>query len=184
MVIRPARADDFEAIAAITNHYIATTSIHFAYEPVEPAELRGMWERTRARHVWLVAEDAPPELPRAVVGYAKSGLWRERAAYAWTCELGLYIAPEQRGHGIGTALYDELLAELPLRGFRSAVSGITLPNDPSIALHRKLGFEHVGTFVDAGWKQGEWHAVDWWQKRFATGPEGPVQGIAHPVKGP
>lgn len=183
MVIRPARADDFEAIAAITSHYITTTSIHFAYEPVEPAELRGLWERTRDRHVWVVAEDAAPELTGAVVGYAKSGVWRERAAYAWTCELGLYIAPEQRGHGIGTALYSELLAELPLRGFRSAVAGITLPNDPSIALHRKLGFEHVGTFEDAGWKHGAWHAVDWWQKRVATGLHGPVQGIAYPVEG-
>lgn len=182
MVIRPARVDDFEAIAAITNHYIETTSIHFGYEPVSAAELRELWESTRDRHGWLVAENATPELSGAVVGYAKSGIWRERAAYRWTCELGLYIAPEQRGHGIGTTLYSTLLAELPLRGFRSAVAGITLPNDPSIALHTKLGFEHVGTFADAGWKQGAWHAVDWWQKRFATGPEGPVRGIAHPVE--
>ena len=45
MAIRPARADDFEAIAAITNHYIVTTSIHFAYAPITlrraPRLLRG-----------------------------------------------------------------------------------------------------------------------------------------------
>jgi len=169
MVIRPARAEDFEAIAAITNHYITTTTIHFAYEPIEADAQRALWEHTRDRHPWLVAEDAPPETIGPVVGYAKSGTWRERAAYQWTCEVGLYIAPDQRGRGIGTALYDELLAELPVRGFRSVVSGITLPNDPSIALHKKFGFAHVGTFQDAGFKMGAWHAVDWWQKRFANG---------------
>lgn len=174
MIIRPARSDDFTAIAAITNHYITTTSIHFAYEPVSAADLRAMWDAHQARHPWLVAEEATPGAPSGpVLGYAKSGVWRDRAAYAWTAEVGLYIDAAARGRGLGTALYDELMTELVLRGFRSAVAGITLPNEPSIALHKKLGFEHVGTFADAGWKRGEWHAVDWWQKRFSTGPEGP-----------
>ena len=30
MAIRPVREDDFTALAAITNHYIATSAIHFA----------------------------------------------------------------------------------------------------------------------------------------------------------
>lgn len=171
MVIRPVRDSDFATIAAITNHYITTTSIHFAYDPVSEDELRGLWSRTKERHPWLVAEQDPHGGP--VVAYAKSGVWRERAAYAWTCEVGLYVSAELRGHGIGTAIYSELLGECAQRGFRSAVAGITLPNDGSIALHEKLGFEHVGTFVDAGWKQDAWHAVDWWQKRFATDARGP-----------
>jgi phosphinothricin acetyltransferase len=174
MLIRPVRAEDFTAIAAITNHYIATTAIHFAYEPVTADELRATWERHRDRHPWLVAEDGPPGTPGPVVGYAMSGVWRDRAAYSWTAEVGLYIAPDARGRGLGTALYEELLGEVRMRGFRSAVSGITLPNEASIALHKKFGFDHVGTFADAGWKLGEWHSVDWWQKRFAIGPERPM----------
>ena len=168
MAIRPARAEDFGTIAAITNHYITTTSIHFAYEPVAEAELRGMWERSRDRHPWLVTEDSGE-----VLGYAKSGVWRERAAYNWTCEVGLYIADHARGRGLGRALYDALLAECERRGFRSAVAGITLPNAPSIALHERCGFRRVGAFEDAGWKHDAWHAVEFWQKRFKTGPEGP-----------
>lgn len=174
MVIRPARDDDFPMIAAITNHYIETTAIHFAYEPASEQELRSTWSR-RGKHVWLVAEDTPPEMSGPVVGYAKSGVWRDRAAYAWTAEVGLYVDRSARGHGIGTALYSQLLAELPLLGFRSAVAGITLPNEGSISLHKKLGFEHVGTFQDAGWKLGAWHAVDWWQKRFSVAPVGPTE---------
>jgi L-amino acid N-acyltransferase YncA len=174
MVIRPARAEDFPSIAVITNHYIANSSIHFGYEPVSEQELRNTWDAS-SQHVWLVAEDVPPGQPGAVLGYAKSGVWRERAAYAWTAELGLYVAQHARGRGLGTALYLELLAELEQRRFRSAVAGIVLPNDASIRLHQKLGFQRVGTFVDAGWKKGSWHAVDWWQKRFATDDRPPPE---------
>ena len=38
MAIRPARDDDFAALTAITNHYITTSSIHFAYEPLATGE--------------------------------------------------------------------------------------------------------------------------------------------------
>ncbi len=174
MTVRPAQPGDFEAIAAITNHYIATTSIHFGYEPVTAGDLvRGF----DGKHPWFVTTRGDE-----VVGYAKSGTWRDRAAYAWTCEVGLYIAEGARGHGLGRALYDVLLADLEQRGFRSAIAGITLPNEASIALHERCGFTRVGTFADAGWKQGAWHAVEFWQKPLARRPGEPpvlVDGPRH-----
>ncbi len=160
-MIRPVAAGDFAAIAAITNHYIATTAIHFAYEPVTDAALRDSWQAHRETHPWFVAEDGG-----RVVGYAKAGIWRERPAYAWTTEIGLYLADDQRGKGIGTQLYAALLAELAAKGFRSAIAGIALPNDASLALHRRFGFESVGIVRDAGWKHDRWHDVEFLQKRF------------------
>jgi L-amino acid N-acyltransferase YncA len=168
MMIRPVADDDFVAIASITSHYIATSAIHFAYEPITAEYLHGLW-CAHARHPWFVASDR-----QGVVGYAKSGVWRDRIAYRWTAEVGLYLAPHACGRGLGSGLYDALLDELATRGFRSAVAGITLPNDASIALHRRHGFTRVGVFHDAGYKLGAWHAVEFWQKRFATGPEGPA----------
>ena len=162
MVIRPARSDDFAAIAAITNHYIATTAIHFAYEPIEPEELVAKW-RTQ-EYPWLVVEDGGE-----LAGYAKSGAWRDRAAYKWTCEVGLYIADGARGRGLGSALYAALLDAVARRGFRSAIAGITLPNDVSVALHARLGFASVGVVRDAGFKLGGWHDVEFFQKQFASG---------------
>lgn len=100
----------------------------------------------------------------------RSSSWRERAAYSWTAETGLYIARDARGRGLGKPLYAALLDELARTGFRSAVAGIALPNEPSIALHRALGFERVGVFRDAGWKTNAWHDVEWWQRRFAVDP--------------
>ena len=169
-MIRPARADDFPAIAAITNHYITTTTIHFAYEPLPVEKFLAAWTD---RHPWFVAaEDG------IVVGYAKAGVWRDRAAYDWTTEIGLYIHHEHRGRGLGKALYAALLDELAKRGFRSAIAGITLPNDPSIALHQAFGFESVGVVRDAGFKHGQWCAVEFFQKRFTTDASSPA---GHPA---
>jgi L-amino acid N-acyltransferase YncA len=49
------------------------------------------------------------------VGYAKAGIWRDRPAYSWTTEIGLYVADHVRGARIRRALYTQLLAELPRR---------------------------------------------------------------------
>jgi phosphinothricin acetyltransferase len=169
MPIRPARDDDFTAITAITNHYITTSAIHFAYQPLAEADLLAMWHGYRERFPWLVIEDAGQ-----VAGFAKAGTWRDRAAYAWTAETGVYIADAARGRGLGRRVYVALLEELERRGFRSAVAGITMPNDVSTALHVALGFESVGTVRDAGWKLGAWRDVAFWQKRFATDANGPA----------
>ena len=169
MTIRPARDDDFPAIAGITNHYIETSTIHFAYEPVSADSLREHWAESRGRFPWLVAEEAA----EGVVAYAKAGTWRDRTAYDWTAEVGLYVHPRAHRRGIGRAIYGALLEELARRGFRSAIGGIALPNDASEELHRALGFEPVGVVRDAGWKHGRWCDVAFWQKRLATGAGGP-----------
>ena len=160
MSIRLAREDDFVAIAAITNPYIASTAIHFGYEPVTADELAAPWRA--GAYPWLVLDED------GVIGYAKAGVWRERAAYRWTAETGIYLAPTAHGRGLGTALYGALLDELAARGFRSVVTGITLPNEASVRLHRRLGFVDVGVVREAGFKLGAWHDVSFWQKRLAT----------------
>jgi len=160
-VIREPRADDFVALTAITNHYIETTAIHFGYEPLAAGYLQEAWAHGRERYPWLVADDGE------VVGYAKAGVWRDRAAYAWTTEVSLYVAPTRQRRGLGRALYQALLAELERRGFRSAIAGITLPNDPSRAFHEAFGFVSVGVVRDAGYKLGRWHDLGLFQKRLA-----------------
>ena len=160
MSIRPAREDDFAAIAAITNRYIANTAIHFGYEPVTGEELAASWRD--GAYPWFVLDED------GVIGYAKSGVWRARAAYRWTCETGIYLAAGAHGRGLGTALYTALLDELARLDYHSVVTGITLPNESSVRLHRRLGFEEVGVVREAGFKHGAWHAVSFWQKLFAT----------------
>jgi L-amino acid N-acyltransferase YncA len=163
--IRSVRDDDFDTIAAITNYYIANTTIHFAYGAVTPEEMRA--QRVE-RYPFLVYEE-----DGHVLGYAKAGVWRTREAYHWTAELGVYVSSSTRGRGVGRAVYEALLLACERTGFRSVVAGITMPNDASVKLHEALGFEYVGTFRDAGWKHGTWNDVAWYQKRFATDASGP-----------
>lgn len=163
MTIRLARADDFDAIAAITNHYIATTAIHFGHEPVAADELRASWCFGEAKFPWFVTLAADGD----VVGYAKAGTFRARAAYQWTTETGIYLAPAHCGRGLGLPLYRTLLDELRTRGFHSAIGGIALPNAASVRLHERLGFVAAGVIQQAGWKFAKWHDLGFWQLRLA-----------------
>ena len=70
-VLRLAHAEDFDAIAAITNHYIRTTAIHFGYEETTADELRPTWRD--GPYPWLVSSRGGD-----VVGYAKAGVFRAR----------------------------------------------------------------------------------------------------------
>lgn len=156
--IRPVTPADFPAIAALTNHFILNTSIHFGLAAVTADELRASWEKTRDRFPFLVAE-----LDNRFAGYAKAGTWRERAAYDNTAEVGIYVALDLHAKGIGRALYIALINDCRARGFHSLVGGLTLPNPASQRLHESVGFTHVGNFREAGRKFNAWHDVAFYQ---------------------
>jgi L-amino acid N-acyltransferase YncA len=159
VVIRPAVEDDFPVIAAITNHYIQNTAIHFGTDLLTAEDHAAPWRQSRDHYPYLVATRAG-----AVVAYAKASVWRERAAYRHTTETGIYVAPDAHGAGIGKQLYTTLIAAIDAAGFHTIVAGIALPNDRSFALHRALGFTEVGTFREVGFKFDRWHDVSWWQR--------------------
>lgn len=158
VTIRASEPRDAAAIAALTNYYIRQTPVHFGTEEVAPAYFADMMARDQGRYPWFTAE-----AEGRFAGFAKAGLWRERAAYASTVESAIYIERGMEGRGIGRALYGALIAELKRRGFRTVVAGATLPNDASVRLHERVGFEFVGRFREVGRKFDQWHDVGWWQ---------------------
>ncbi len=160
-LLRLARADDFSAIAEITNHYIRTTAIHFAAHDIRADELAEQHRVGGDVHPWLVAE-----VDGTVRGYAKASRWRERDAYRFTCETGVYVEHRWLGRGLGRALMQRLIRLLGDQGYRSIVAGVALPNDPSVRLHEALGFRSVGVVRDAGFKFEKWHDVGFWQLRL------------------
>lgn len=157
--IRGAGAADARAIAEIYRPIVESTAISFEeIAPDEPEMARRISE-TAAAYPWLVAESDD-----AVVGYAYAGRHRERSAYRYSVDVSVYLAEEARGRGIGSALYTELFEQLTRRGFHRAFAGIALPNDASIALHRRFGFELVGVYNEVGRKFDRWIDVAWWQR--------------------
>lgn len=60
--------------------------------------------------------------------------------------------PEAVGKGLGSLLYTHLFQVLERQGLHRAMAGVTLPNDTSLALHRKFGFTEIGTEHEVGRK--------------------------------
>lgn len=163
MHIRSAHADDAKAIAAIYNPYILNTTISFEEEPVMDAAMAQRIAEVQAGGLpWLVAER-----DGKVLGYAYATKWRVRHAYRFSVESSVYLAPETARQGVGSALYTALLALLAERGCHLVIGGIALPNDASVALHEKMGYEKVAHFREVGFKFGRWLDVGYWQRTLA-----------------
>ena len=160
-------AGDAAACAAIYGFYVAETVASFEVEPPGAEAMQGRIERTAVTHPWLVAEDPQGR----VVGYAYGSRHRERASYRWACDVAVYVEREQRGRGVGHALYAALLPLLREQRFHVACAGITLPNDASVRLHESFGFTPVGIYHEIGWKAGAWRDVGWWQLRLGDGTD-------------
>ena len=160
-MIRPATAADAQALCDIYNPYIEKTVITFEEVPVDAATMAQRVADIQQRHMWHVAEEQG-----RVVGYAYASPWRPRAAYRYAVETSVYLAENAVGRGLGRALYEVVLEELPRKGFRCAMGGIALPNAASVRLHEALGFVKVAHFDDVGFKFGQWIPVGYWQRIF------------------
>jgi L-amino acid N-acyltransferase YncA len=161
--VRNAEARDAAAVAAIYNPYIASTVITFEEDLLDAGALADRFRAVEATGLpWLVMEDAGE-----IAGYAYATTWRTRAAYRYAVETAVYLPPERFGRGIGSALYRELEQRLASAGIRAMIGCIALPNEPSVALHEKLGFEKVGHFPEVGRKFDRWIDVGFWQKSLA-----------------
>lgn len=108
------------------------------------------------------------------MGYAYAHRIRERAAYDWDAELSIYLAQGTHGHGVGTTVLACLIDLLELQGLRHLYSCVTLPNEKSIRMQRRLGFEDAGVWHDSGWKFDGWHDVAWLEKHIGSGKPQPV----------
>ncbi|TQM06135.1 GNAT family N-acetyltransferase [Pseudonocardia kunmingensis] len=169
MKVRAATVEDAAACAAIYAPYVTDTAITFEADPPTAAEMAERIAAAARTHAWLALED--PDDGGRVVGYAYAGPFKTRPAYRWACETSIYLELGRRRTGGGRALYEALFGLLAERGYRTAVAGMTLPNDASAGLHRALGFELVGTYERIGWKHGRWHDVAWLQRTLAEDPD-------------
>ena len=158
--IRPADPQrDAAACAAIYAPFVRDTCISFELDPPGIEDMAGRIATYGASHAWLVAE-----VDGQVAGYAYGSPHRERAAYASSCDVAVYVDPAHSRRGIGRALYAALFPLLAQKGSHAAFAGIALPNEASIGLHEAMGFTPVGIYREVGWKLGGWRDVGWWQR--------------------
>ena len=145
-------------VASIYNYYILNSIATFELKEVDEIEMANRIKTISSKYPYLVAL-----LNEKIVGYAYANEWKQRSAYKNSAEVTIYLSPDATGKGIGRALYSELSAELRKTELHTVVGGIAQPNDSSIALHEKLGFNKIAHFKEIGFKFNKWIDVAYWQ---------------------
>lgn len=174
-MIRDATPEDLGAMAAIYDEQVRTTVATFDTEERGAAHLADKLAHAGGSNVMLLAER-----DGQVLGYAYSAPFRPRPAYDGTKEVSVYLAAQARGLGIGKALYAALLARLDASpDVHTQLAVIALPNSASEALHRAMGFTHVGTLREVGHKFGSYVDTAYYQRLPA--PAGGRSAVPDPA---
>ena len=174
MILRDATAADAPAIAAIYGHHVLHGLGTFEEVPPSSEEMASRLAVIATRGLpYLVAIGSD----EAVAGYAYANTFRLRAAYRYTVETSVYVAPEQVGQGVGRLLMTALLDSCETLGLRQVIAIIgDSGNAASIGLHRSLGFETKGAMPGLGFKHGRWVDIVWMQKALGRGDREPPSG--------
>jgi phosphinothricin acetyltransferase len=158
--VRAAQPGDLPALTDIYNHYVLTSAVTFDTTPFT-VEARRDWfshYATTGSHRLLVAADGDD-----VLGYATSSAFRAKPAYVTSVEATVYLHSAATGRGLGTLLYTALFDALREEDVHRVYAGVALPNEASLALHERMGFHAVGTFVEVGRKFGRYWDVRWFE---------------------
>ncbi|MCI8552253.1 MAG: N-acetyltransferase [Lawsonibacter sp.] len=177
MTLRFAAPEDVSALLSIYERYISTP-ITFEYTLPSLEEFARRVASVQTFYPYLVAEENGE-----LLGYAYAHRIAERAAYRWGAELSIYLRPDAVRRGLGKQLYQSLIALLRLQGVRTVYGLVASPNPASEGLHRSLGFHRMGVQRNAGYKNGRWVDLIWFEQSIAPyvhqpGPVLPVGQLA------
>lgn len=150
-MIRPVQATDAPAIAAIYADYVANTTISFETTPPTAEQMLQRILTLSASYPYLVWEQ-----DGRILGYCYAHAWKERPAYAHTWESTIYLSPQAKGLGIGSALMHRLIQDCRATGCHALIACITGNNTASQLFHEKLGFTKVSHFPQVGYKFNQW----------------------------
>jgi phosphinothricin acetyltransferase len=151
VIIRLATAADLPAINAIYNHYVATSTCTYQYEP-ETEEGRLAWFTAHGeKHPVTVAE-----VDGEVVGWGALSPFRTRAGYRFTVEASIYVRHNMHRRGIGKAVLSDLIDRARKLGYHAMVGGTSADQAASVALQESMGFQKAGCLKEIGFKFDHW----------------------------
>ena len=157
-MIRNVSIQDAGIIADIYNYYVGNHIATFDESPVTVEYFEEKIKQVTENFPWFVFEEKDE-----VIGYAYASSWNTRSAYCNTVEVSVYLKHDVVQKGVGTQLYTKLIEILKKREFHVLIGGISLPNEASVRLHEKFGFEKVAHFKEVGYKFNKWVDVGYWQ---------------------
>lgn len=153
IVVRDSAESDIAAITAIYAHHVRFGLATFEDVPPSAGEMASRRAEILARRLpYLVAA-----ADGTVLGYAYAAPYRVRAAYRFSVEDSIYIAPEAKRQGLGRVLLEALMRRCAAAGYRQMVAVIgDSGNAASIGLHESLGFRRIGLLPAIGFKHDRW----------------------------
>lgn len=160
------------AILDILNDAIVHSTALYDYQPRQMQNMVTWFEAKRAGKFPVIGiEDAQGTL----LAFGSYGAFRAFPAYKYTVEHSVYVHKGHRGHGLGAQIMQALLSAAKAQDVHAMVGAIDASNAGSIALHERLGFKHVGTLPQVGFKFGRWLDLAFYQLLLET-PAQPVDG--------
>ncbi|TMC32618.1 MAG: N-acetyltransferase family protein [Chloroflexi bacterium] len=148
---RLAEVSDAPVIAIIYNEGIEDRVATFETELRTAEAIAEQLQARAATHPATVVER-----DGRVVGFAWTGEYRPRRAYAGVGEVSVYVARVARGQGVGRLALAVLIDAAEARGFWKLVSRIFPENVASRRLCAGLGFREVGVYRRHGRLDGTW----------------------------
>ena len=153
VILRAARISDAANVNETYGYYIEYSLANFGEQNKTVEERAHEIASLMDMYPFLIAEDQNGQF----LGFACAEPYRPKSGYRYTAELTIYLHPDTpKGAGVGTALYDRLLACLKAQGFRIVLGVIHAENEASLALHRRFGFRQVGYLQHTCFKHGQW----------------------------
>jgi phosphinothricin acetyltransferase len=100
-----------------------------------------------------------------IVGWAALSPVSKRHVYRGVVEESIYIAPDQRGNGIGKLLLSAVIEQSEAADIWTIQTSIFPENKPSLALHERCGFRVIGQREKIGQLDGVWRDVFFLERR-------------------
>lgn len=160
-MIRSVEISDAQALLEIYNYYVLHTTTTFDTEELTIETFKDKLNHIKKDYPFIVFEE-----DHKILGYAYGSRFRPKPAYNYVAESTVYVEYTAHGKQIGSKLYAKLIGLLKQTELHTVLGVLTMPNEPSVKLHEKYGFQQVAHLKEVGLKFGEWQDVGIWQLKL------------------
>ncbi len=154
-----------DAILDIFNDAILNSTALFDYSPRTRQDMATWFD---AKHTGGFPVIGIEDHKGTLLAFGSYGTFRAWPAYQYTVEHSVYVHKDYRRQGLGRLVMQELITAAQHHGIHAMIGVIEANNTASIALHEQLGFRHVGTLPQVGYKFGRWLDVALYQLLLNT----------------